>query len=178
MQELLLSTLTEQLQVQGSLDELAAITDTLSIPSVATEDRGNVGNVSQNSNTQSKAVVKPPTSDKSNQASPAKTQPTGGGGSGQGSVSRNHTYSQAGSQGSQIRQNHASHSQVYNPLPGSNSLSLGGASYGAVNPHPLPGRPMSGGRDRDARVNPAAAKKSMFKQLPTSQTSDREPPPH
>jgi hypothetical protein len=27
-------------------------------------------------------------------------------------------------------------------------------------------------------MNPAAAKKTMFKQLPTSKASDREPPPH
>lgn len=51
---------------------------------------------------------------------------------------------------------------------------MAGAGIGAGNPQPLPGRPGS----RDSRMNPAAAKKTMFKQLPTTRASDREPPPH
>ena len=63
-----------------------------------------------------------------------------------------------------------------------NNLSLnvavggGGANYDTENPQPLPGRPGSGGRD--GRLNPPAAKRNMVKHLPTSKTSDREPPPH
>ena len=64
-----------------------------------------------------------------------------------------------------------------------NNLSLnvavgggGGANYDTENPQPLPGRPGSGGRD--GRHNPPAAKRNMVKHLPTSKTSDREPPPH
>lgn len=52
----------------------------------------------------------------------------------------------------------------------------GGANYDTENPQPLPGRPGSGGRD--GRLNPPAAKRNMVKHLPTSKTSDREPPPH
>ncbi|KAK3095193.1 hypothetical protein FSP39_011248 [Pinctada imbricata] len=181
IQELLLSTLTEQLNLQGNMDELASISEVLSISPAPSEGNGSgsVDSTSHNSNAQSKVAVRPTTPEKSNQASPAKSQtPTGGGsgGGGQGHPVRNHGYSQIGST-TPIRQNHGSHSQLYNSLPGSSAV-LGGASFGAGNPHPLPGRPGAGARDRDSRVNPAAAKKSMFKQLPASQKSDREPPPH
>lgn len=61
---------------------------------------------------------------------------------------------------------------MYNSHSGGNSMSaLAGASMS--NPVPLPGRPLSGGRERDNRMNPAAVKKTMFKPMPTSQMSDR-----
>lgn len=68
-----------------------------------------------------------------------------------------------------------------NPVELSNNLSLnmgrgGGASYDTENPQPLPGRPGSGGRDRD--LHPSTAKRNMVKHYPATKASDREPPPH
>ncbi|XP_052772264.1 E3 ubiquitin-protein ligase KCMF1-like isoform X2 [Mya arenaria] len=66
----------------------------------------------------------------------------------------------------------------------SNNLSLnvggrsGGAAYDTENPQPLPGRPGSGGREREGPINPATAKRNMVKHFPATKASDREPPPH
>lgn len=70
---------------------------------------------------------------------------------------------------------------LQSPVDLSNNLSLnmgrgGGASYDTENPQPLPGRPGSGGRDRD--LHPSTAKRNMVKHYPATKASDREPPPH
>lgn len=72
---------------------------------------------------------------------------------------------------------------VSNSVDLSNNLSLnvargGGSGYDGENPQPLPGRPGSGGRDRDGRMNPPTAKRNLVKHLPATKASDREPPPH
>ncbi|KAL4232092.1 E3 ubiquitin-protein ligase kcmf1 [Mactra antiquata] len=73
---------------------------------------------------------------------------------------------------------------VSNSVDLSNNLSLNvarggnGSGYDGENPQPLPGRPGSGGRDRDGRMNPPTAKRNLVKHLPATKTSDREPPPH
>lgn len=80
------------------------------------------------------------------------------------------------------RHSHAVRSvRMQSPVELSSNLSLnmgrgGGASYDTENPQPLPGRPGSGGRDRD--LHPATAKRNMVKHYPASKASDREPPPH
>lgn len=200
VQELLLSTLTESLHLQD-IDDLSNVnTETPKIPSdslptsaadVEPSPQQHITAVIPNQSTSSsqhKAAVtvsslKPPV-DKVIQANLQKmTQPTGGGGGGGGGgVTHGHRGQGPLSNTQTTRQSHGSNNsgQVYNLVPGPNTMppQLGGAGIGAGNPLPLPGRPGSAGRDRDGRVNPAAAKKNMFKQFPTSQTSDREPPPH
>ena len=99
-------------------------------------------------------------------------------------------YSRVSRQGTGVYQN-TGHSQQYRQGGGTvmqhnvdlANLSMnvavgggGGANYDTENPQPLPGRPGSGGRD--GRLNPPNAKRNMVKHLPTSKTSDREPPPH
>ena len=97
-------------------------------------------------------------------------------------------YSRVSRQGTGVYQN-TGHSQQYRQggtlmqhnVDLANNLSMnvaigGGANYDTENPQPLPGRPGSGGRD--GRLNPPTAKRNMVKHLPTSKTSDREPPPH
>ena len=80
------------------------------------------------------------------------------------------------------RHSHALHNvRMQNPVDLSNNLSLNmgrgrGASYDTENPQPLPGRPGSGGRDRD--LHPSTAKRNMVKHYPATKASDREPPPH
>lgn len=93
------------------------------------------------------------------------------------------------SQGERERHHQALHNirqgaMMQNAVDLSNNLSLnvargGGSGYDPMeNPHPLPGRPGSAGRDRDGRLNPPIAKRNMVKHLPTTKTSEREPPPH
>lgn len=98
-------------------------------------------------------------------------------------------YNRVSRQGTPVYQS-TGHSQQYRQggtvmqhnLELANNLSMnvavggGGANFDTENPQPLPGRPGSGGRD--GRLNPPAAKRNMVKHLPTSKTSDREPPPH
>lgn len=185
VQELLLSTLTEQLHV---LEETSVCIEEeaprLSPPS----DEAPESVSPSNSSTHNKVPpTKPSTSEKSSSTMLAKAQqPTGGGGGGgmaaNGSGVTSSSSRGGPSQGASpvVRQGHSSHGgvqQMYNSHSGGNSMSaLAGASMS--NPVPLPGRPLSGGRERDNRMNPAAVKKTMFKPMPTSQMSDREPPPH
>lgn len=185
VQELLLSTLTEQLHV---LEETSVCIEEeaprLSPPS----DEAPESVSPSNSSTHNKVPpTKPSTSEKSSSTTLAKAQqPTGGGGGGgmaaNGSGVTSSSSRGGPSQGASpvVRQGHSSHGgvqQMYNSHSGGNSMSaLAGASMS--NPVPLPGRPLSGGRERDNRMNPAAVKKTMFKPMPTSQMSDREPPPH
>lgn len=198
VQELLLSTLTEQLHLEQDLEALigsGSTTDSVKrsnklqpLQTAATSNDGdqhassNVGAASpphqQNTNNQSKEPTTAAAIAKS--VLPEKQKQHAGGGTVAAHSSRpsqGHSF-----QSVPLRQNHGSLSsggQVYNSLPGSNAVqALAGAGIGAGTLHPLPGRPGSGGRDRDGRMNPAAAKKNMFKQLPTSQATDREPPPH
>ncbi|XP_060076551.1 E3 ubiquitin-protein ligase KCMF1-like [Ylistrum balloti] len=200
VQELLLSTLTEQLHLEQDLDELIgggssndSVRSSNKLPTAASNegDQHNItggaspSNQQQNTNSLSKdpgtaAIAKCVLPERGSQLLPSQKQHAGG-----GSMVVTHPRQNQGHafQGVTLRQNHgsmSSGSQVYNnSLPGSNAVqALAGAGIGAGNLHPLPGRPGSGGRDRDGRVNPAAAKKNMYKQLPTSQASDREPPPH
>ncbi|XP_069140671.1 E3 ubiquitin-protein ligase KCMF1-like isoform X2 [Argopecten irradians] len=200
VQELLLSTLTEQLHLEQDLDTLiggdssndsekrsSKLPTTTSSEGDQHPGAGGASPVHQQQNTNSLGrdpgtAAKSSLTEKGNQVSPTQKQHAGGGGGGTvvtlSRQSQGHSF-----QGVTLRQNHGSTmsggSQVYNSLPGSNAVqALAGAGIGAGNLHPLPGRPGSGGRDRDGRVNPAAAKKNMYKQLPTSQASDREPPPH
>ncbi|XP_048746422.1 E3 ubiquitin-protein ligase KCMF1-like isoform X2 [Ostrea edulis] len=180
VQELLLSTLTEQLHV---LEEASVCLEDeaprLSPP--CSEARESMS--PSNFTTQNKVpTTKPSPSEKSSSTTVAKTQPAGGGGGGGVHGSPMSSSRGGSSQGATpVRQGHSSHGGVsmYNSHPGGNPMSaLAGASMGSGNPVPLPGRPLSGGRERDNRMNPAAVKKTMFKPMPTSQMSDREPPPH
>nr|XP_022342485.1 E3 ubiquitin-protein ligase KCMF1-like isoform X3 [Crassostrea virginica] len=184
VQELLLATLTEQIHL---LEEASVCIEDeaprLSPP--GSEARESVS--PSNSTTQNKVpTTKPSTSEKSSSTMLAKSQPTGGGGGGGGYGANGSAVSSSPrggpSQGATlVRSGHSSHGgvSVYNSHPGGNPVSaLAGASMSSGNPVPLPGRPLSGGRERDNRMNPAAVKKTMFKPMPTSQMSDREPPPH
>ncbi|XP_021378605.1 E3 ubiquitin-protein ligase KCMF1-like isoform X2 [Mizuhopecten yessoensis] len=203
VQELLLSTLTEQLHLEQDLEVLIAggssndsVKWSNKLPT-ATSNEGDqhtsTGGASplhqqQNTNSLGKdsgsaAIAKSVLPERGNQLQPTQKQHAGGGGGGGSTMVNLSRQSQGHAfQSVSLRQNHgsmSSGSQVYNSLPGSNAVqALAGAGIGAGNLHPLPGRPGSGGRDRDGRVNPAAAKKNMYKQLPTSQATDREPPPH
>jgi len=191
VQELLLSTLTEQLHLPENLDDLGGECEEENVKLITkmspTSEANQPPSIQHNTNNQSKEVgggsggggtIKSTSPEKLSQPNTQKQQHNGGGfGSGSAPVTRQnqgHSY-----QGTQVWQGHgtvSSSGQVFN-LPGSNPLqALAGAGMAAGNMHPLPGRPGSGSRDN--RVNPAAVKKSMFKQLPTSQASDREPPPH
>lgn len=187
VQELLLSTLTEQLHV---LEETSVCIEEeaprLSPPS----DEASESVSPSNSSTHNKVPpTKPSTSEKCSSTMLAKAQqPTGGGGGGGGMAANGSGVTSSSSRGGPsqgavpVRQGHSSHGgvqQMYNSHSGGNSMSaLAGASMSSSNPVPLPGRPLSGGRERDNRMNPAAVKKTMFKPMPTSQMSDREPPPH
>lgn len=76
-------------------------------------------------------------------------------------------------------QGERSNSHVYHhPVMAVPVSGRGGGAYDADGPQPLPGRPGSGGRDREGRLDPQTGKRNMVKHLPTTKTSDREPPPH
>ena len=159
IQELLLSALTEQFHISeedlGSNDCIENVIETPLNPTL------------KKTNEQTKEVAsKSSMTEKPSQSVVQKVQPA-----------TRPAHSVSGSSGSGVR-----HSTMASPpgpmfgnISGSNQHGqMAGAGIGSGNPQPLPGRPGS----RDSRMNPAAAKKTMFKQLPTSKASDREPPPH
>lgn len=214
VQELLLSTLTEQLNLENELDELGSeilsesaphipntlkagsspagselsmhtasegnSTTSLSQPQLCTQSKESVGAVSSSNGALSKHVEKAvQQQQKAFSADGGGTVNIGGGS--HGNVMR---MNQGHGISSQVRQNHNTSSLPSGGGPVFNSHSqssvqmqaLAGASLGAGNLHPLPGRPGSGGsRDRDTRL---AQKTKLYKQYPTSQATDREPPPH
>ncbi|XP_061171353.1 E3 ubiquitin-protein ligase KCMF1-like isoform X1 [Saccostrea echinata] len=176
VQELLLSTLTEQLHV---LEEASVCLEEEGPRLTPSNNEAQESVSPSNPTTQNKVpTTKPLPPEKSSSTIVAKTQSAGGGGANGSAVSASRGGSSQGA--TPVRQGHSSHGGVsmYNSHPGANPVSaLAGASMGSNNPVPLPGRPMSGGQ-RDNRMNPAAVKKAMFKPMPTSQMSDREPPPH
>lgn len=160
IQELLLSALTEQIQI--SEEDLASKDSQENVIELQTNP------TSQKTNGQNKdSASKMSMTEKPSQSTVPKVQP---------STRPAHSMPGGGS-GSGIRHSTMASppGPVYGNISGPNQHGqMAGAGIGAGNPQPLPGRPGS----RDSRMNPAAAKKTMFKQLPTTRASDREPPPH
>ncbi|XP_063434718.1 E3 ubiquitin-protein ligase KCMF1-like isoform X3 [Mytilus trossulus] len=167
IQELLLSALTEQFKISeedlGSKDSQENVIETPLNPTPQKTTSGQVKEVASKSS----MTEKP-----SQQSTVPKVQP-----------STRPAHSMSGGGGGIVNNSGIRHSTMASPpgpmYGGNISQSnqhgqMAGAGIGASNPQPLPGRPGS----RDSRMNPAAAKKTMFKQLPTSKASDREPPPH
>lgn len=159
IQELLLSALTDQIQISeedlGSNDCKENVIETPLSPYPPKTNGQNLEVASKSSMTE-----------KPSQSMIQKVQPA---------IRPAHSMSGGGGSGIRHSTMASPPGPVYGNISGSNQHGqMAGAGIGAVNPQPLPGRPGS----RDSRMNPAAAKKTMFKQLPTSKASDREPPPH
>lgn len=183
VQELLLSTLTEQLQIastdKSSSSETVDFQAEVIGPSVSEGSESShkeASDQSSSNNLQSipkqKKVEKP--------QSLQKPAPAGNSGA-SASSGRPNTV-----QVSSVRSVQGAAPIVY-PVQHMGGLSplssMGGAGPTVGNHHSItPGRPMSAGRererDRDTRVPPPQAKRNMLKHMPATKASDREPPPH
>lgn len=185
IQKLLLSTLTKQLHILKKTSiYIKKKTPRLSPPNNKTPE-----NISpSNSNTHNKIPpTKPSTSKKNNSITLTKTQqPTNE--KKKNNITANEskiTSSNSRKKPSQnaspiVRQNHNSHEkiqQIYNSHSKNNSISTL-TKTNINNPVPLPKRPLSKNKKKNNKINPTTIKKTIFKPIPTSQISNRKPPPH
>ncbi|XP_067658043.1 E3 ubiquitin-protein ligase KCMF1-like isoform X1 [Haliotis asinina] len=181
VQELLLSTLTDQIQVQGDSDDPSALLEALKSPSSeevqseskACDDRKPSGPA------QSKPVMPcvAPTTTKSAESrqtsspAPSSSQRSSGSGSGAAASSRQHvggTSNQGGGGGTRQVYNSLSNPTAVSPSVSSSSSASGSSML------QIPAR--ASGHSRDPRINPAAAKRNLLKHMPPPRASDTEPP--
>ncbi|XP_041371312.1 E3 ubiquitin-protein ligase KCMF1-like isoform X2 [Gigantopelta aegis] len=175
VQELLLSSLTDQLQLQADAEDPSSLLEALKSPSTDKETGDSKPSVDRKmlENTQSKPVMPsssavPKTAERANvsPASSPRALPTGG---------------QAPKQSTPVPQAMNTR-QVFNAVPVSSiPVSSNNSIAAASSVLQVPSRNASGhtrDRDRDPRMNPAAAKRNLLKHMPAPRTSDTEPPPH
>lgn len=182
VQELLLFTLTEQLQIAST--DRSSSSETVDIqaeaigPSVSEGSESSHKEESDQSSSNLQSIPKQKKVGKPQ--SLQKPAPAGNSGASATSSGRQSTV-----QGSNVRQMQGASPIVYpvQHIGGLSPLSMGGAGPTLGSHHSItPGRPMSAGRererDRDTRVPPPQAKRNMLKHMPPTKASDREPPPH
>ncbi|XP_055955414.1 E3 ubiquitin-protein ligase KCMF1 isoform X2 [Patella vulgata] len=186
VQELLLSTLSEQLQ-QTNSDDISHLLESLKSPGPDEEKQETKPTVNKkNGGTTTSKPVNTKTEKSGSATALVKPSSASSVTSNQGSVKSRVSEASKDAPGRD-----SSYSRMLlNPssvggtvqVPGGvlNNNSLPVSSVGGVSLPAATGRSASGiSRDREGRLNPAVAKRNMLKHMPTpTKTSDREPPPH